>query len=279
MAKASIFSKDYKKIMRKRKRRLRIIYFLTLVIVVVISIKLVDYDFSNVKNKLQLWVKDDKDKEAVIDDESTDTKKTIDNEIVENKDTVIEENEEETEKVVEEVSEEKINIVINKVNLALVLKKLDENNKTIIGIENKPDNYYYSVSSNGKSALIIDNMQNLQLVKNTGEVINLTLNKYTAPNGEIFEKDNVLATYSGYIWHSNARILSDNKIVYISNVPYFGYGLDQYITIIDLKNKAHSTIWNMKGKSIKFEEFINNRLKVTIDGNIRYINENGEETS
>lgn len=268
MAKTSIFSKDYEKLMRKRKKRLRIFYVLSFLIVVFIFIKIINYDFSNIEHRLQLWVKS----------ESNNVEDTVDIDPIEEINTVEENSKDLIEEKALENTEEKIAFVINNINLNLVIKN-QQGNKAIVGIENRPQSYYYSVSNDGKSALIIDNSQNIQLIKINGEIINLTLSQYISPSGEVFEKNNILSMYAGYLWHTNAKILSDSKIAYITNMPYFGYDLNQYVCIIDLQDKSHRTIWNMKGKNVIFGEFNNNRLEVTIDGNIRYINENGEETS
>lgn len=273
MAKASIFSKDYKKIMRRRKRRLRIIYFLTFVIVTIVSVKLINYDFSVIERRLQLWVNSDRNNTNKIEEvEDTDINKEPEN--IDNNEVDLKSN----EKVKEEKNNANVSVTIKDVNMTLVLN--DSGNKKVIEkIENKPENYYSSISNDKQNALIIDNLQNLYLIKNNGEVIDLTLYKYIAPDGESFEKDKVITTYNGYLWHSNAKVLSNDRIIYVTNIPYFGYDLNQYVTIIDLNSKSHKTIWNMKGKNINLGEFNESRLEVTIDGNIRYINENGEETS
>jgi cell division protein FtsB len=275
MAKTSIFSKDYEKNMRKRRKRLRIIYVFSLLIVVSMIIKISKYDFNNLEQRLQLWVnKDSNDVEIVT---NTEEKQENNTELKDTTNKEEENNNDLKEEKSSEITEEKVAIVINNINLNLVMKN-EQGVKKISSIENKPDKYYSTISNNGQNALIIDDMQNIKFIKNNGEIMDLTLTEYIAPNGEVFKKDDVINTYSGYLWHNNAKILGNDKIVYISNIPYFGYDLDQYITIIDLNDKTHETIWNMKGKNISLKDFDGSRLEVTIDGNIRYINENGEET-
>lgn len=105
---------------------------------------------------------------------------------------------------------------------------------------------------------------------------NITKDKYTAPNGEVFNKDSVIKTYEGYLWNVEARFITDTKVAYISNVPYFGYDLNKYIWVIDLNNNTHSTLWNSKGKEIKFGDLKEKGLEVVIDGNVKYVNQNSD---
>jgi hypothetical protein len=273
MGKTSIFSKDYEKVMRKRRKRLRIIYFLTFLVVVLLSVKIMNYDFSHIYKRLQNLVSRQGDNAEGIKD----TK-------VENLIDVMEEKKEKLDdkniedKNAEENTEEKVNVVVDGININLVLES-KKGVKSIVNIENIPENYYYDISINGENALIIDNLQNIYLTNVSGDIIDLTLKQYIAPDGEIFEKNNIITTYSGYLWHSSAKFLGDNKIVYITNIPYFGYNLNKYVSIIDIQSKSHETLWSMKGKNINFGNFDNKGLEVTIDGNIRYIDKNGEETS
>lgn len=273
MGKTSIFSKDYEKIMRRRKKRLRIVYFLTFLVVILLSMKIVKYDFSNIHQRLQTLIS----RQGYNTDSVEDTKAENDIDEIEEKNQKLDEKKIEDKKV-EENTEEKVTIVLNGINLNLILKS-EQGVKSIVNIENKPENYYYDLSNNGKNALIIDNLQNIYLTNVTGDIIDLTLKQYIAPDGEIFEKNNIIATYNGYLWHSSAKFLSDNKIAYITNIPYFGYDLNRYVSIIDIKSKSHETLWNMKGENINFGNFHKKGLEVTIDGNIRYIDKNGEETS
>lgn len=268
MAKTSIFSKDYEKIMRKRKKRLRIIYFISFLAVILLFVKIIKYNFTDIQHRVENWVYKQSDSADSI----------IDNKPEEHIDIIEEEKEEIEEKKIEEKIEEKISVAINNINLNLILKE-EQGVKSIVNIENKPENYYSILSKDSKNVLIIDDLQNIYLVKSNGEVNNLTLDQYIAPDGEKFEKNNTITTYNGYLWHSNAKFLSDNKIAYITNIPYFGYNLNQYVSIINVENKSHQIIWNVKGKNISFGEFDGKRLKVIIDGNITYIDENGEETS
>ena len=64
MKKPSIFSKDYEKIMRKRKRKRIVIGILSICIIGILVTEVANYDFSKLKDRLQAWVDEDKEKYA-----------------------------------------------------------------------------------------------------------------------------------------------------------------------------------------------------------------------
>ena len=144
------------------------------------------------------------------------------------------------------------------------------------GVKEVPSNIYYKINQAKNLILIIDENQNMKLFNSNKKESNITKDKYTAPNGEIFNKDSVLQTYEGYLWNVEARFVTDTKVAYISNVPYFGYDLNKYIWVIDLNNNTHSTLWNSKGKEIKFGDLKEKGLEVVIDGNVKYVNQNSD---
>ena len=52
--------------------------------------------------------------------------------------------------------------------------------------------------------------------------------------------------------------------------------MNKYIWVIDLNNNTHSTLWNSKGKEIKFGDLKEKGLEVVIDGNVKYVNQNSD---
>ena len=260
MKKPSIFSKDYEKIMRKRKRKKIFISILSVCIVGIIVTQFANYDFSKVKDRLQAW----------IDEDSV----NYEEEIVVSDDIVNEEKEEEP--IVEEKPVEKyLDVTISEQPISFKLK--EENSEVLIeSVKEIPENYYINIGNNGKDAVVLDSKQNINIVYGNGEIKNVTLPEYIGPDGEKYIKDERINLYQGYIWHSTPIQISENKIVYITNIPYFGYNLNKYISVIDITNNIHSTIWTSKAKEITFGTVNEKGLEVNIDGNIRYINSNGE---
>ena len=263
MKKPSIFSKDYEKIMRKRrKKKITLLIILSLILIFGFT-KIKNINYLLVKERLQAWIDEGKNMEELLADKDKDTEKDRDVQVG------IVDVEEKEEKKEEKIIE--INLNNSKFNMLL---KINEKEEMILGFENLPNDTYYEISEDGKSAILIDGTQNLFLMDYKGGVKDITFKKYVTKEGDIFEKENILSIYEGYIWTAEARYLSDKTVVYRTNVPYFGYNLNQYVTVVNVETGSHKTLWNTKGKEINFGEFTEKGLEVKIDGNIKYIDMN-----
>ena len=261
MKKPSIFSKDYEKIMRKRKRKKIIIGILSICIIGILVTEVANYDFSKLKDRLQAWVDEDKktdDKEQLVQTDEANESSEV------------------QEPMVEETPVEKyLDVTISDTPISFKLK--EENSETLIeSVKEVPENYYIYIGNNGKDAVVLDPNQNINIVYANGEIKNVTLEQYVGPDGEIYIKDNIRALYQGYIWHSTPVQISENKIAYITNIPYFGYNLNKYISVIDINMNTHFTIWASKSTEITFGQMQEKGLEVNIDGDVRYITSNGE---
>lgn len=263
MRKPSIFSRDYERKMKKRRRRIAAISVVGVLLIGILFMKIAvgNINIDAFKNKLQMWIAEDESLDNIDED--------IDNS----------ENNENKE-VIEETPKEPENKIMEfKINENSILKaEYEEIDGTIKfkGVKEVPSNIYYTINQAKNLILIIDENQNMKLFNSNKKESNITKDKYTAPNGEIFNKDSVLQTYEGYLWNVEARFVTDTKVAYISNVPYFGYDLNKYIWVIDLNNNTHSTLWNSKGKEIKFGDLKEKGLEVVIDGNVKYVNQNSD---
>ena len=217
MKKPSIFSKDYEKIMRKRKRKRIVIGILSICIIGILVTEVANYDFSKLKDRLQAWV--DEDKEKYVGDQLVDTDESIGSTEVE-------------ETVVEEVPSEKyLDVTISDTPISFKIK--EENSQILIeSVKEVPENYYIYIGNNGKDAVVLDPNQNINIVYASGEIKNVTLAQYIGPDGEVYIKDNIRNFYQGYIWHSTPVQISEKKVAYITNIPYFGYNLNKYISCL-----------------------------------------------
>lgn len=263
MRKPSIFSRDYERQMRKRRKRIFIISLLAIFVVgtLFITIAMNSINMDTLRNKVQNWI--DEDENMSPDD------------------TLIEENinEEDSSKeetLPKEPESKSMDLFIRD---GLILKaEYEENNGEVKfkGIKDIPDNIYYVLNPNRNLILTIDENQNMKIFNVDKNEATINKDKYVAPNGEVFNKDTVLQSYEGYLWNAEAKFIDNTKVAYISNLPYFGYGLNKYIWIVDLNNNSHKTLWNSKGKDIKLGDIKEKGLEVTIDGVVKFINSNGE---
>ena len=178
-----------------------------------------NYDFSKLKDRLQAWVDEDKetdDKEQLVQTDETNESSEV------------------QEPMVEETPVEKyLDVTISDTPISFKLK--EENSETLIeSVKEVPENYYIYIGNNGEDAVVLDPNQNINIVYASGEIKNVTLAQYIGPDGEVYIKDNIRNLYQGYIWHSTPVQISEKKVAYITNIPYFGYNLNKYISIIDI---------------------------------------------
>ena len=259
MRKPSIFSRDYERKVRKRKRIIFTISILVFLLISIIGLKLTReaFDFTYVRGKIQRWIDEDNVNGDIAEE-------TTEGEEVEN-----------TPVVPEEPVAPSVKIIDLKVNDEKILKiEYEEVDGKIKFKEAKevPEGIEYDISPSKELVVVTDNNENIKVINTKGEETNITKESYIAPNGEVFKKDVVKTTYKDYLWHKNTKFINDNKIVYKTNMPYFGYGLDEYLWIVDINSKTEITLWQSKGKSITIGEIKEKGLEVTIDGNIKYIN-------
>lgn len=261
MAKPSIFSRDYERQMRKRRKK---IAGISVVISLIIGIILLKLTFNNIngeaiRNRVQAWVDSDRPENNSVSPAKL--------------------NEEIEVATPEKEPEEELKIMELKVNDNSVIKVEYEevNGKEVFkGIKENPNNIYYDINPGKNIILTIDENQNMKIFNINKKEAVVNKDKYIAPNGEAFIKDNILTTYKDYIWNSSAKFINDTTIAYLSNMPYFGYDLNQYIWILNLNDNTHNTIWSSKAKEIKLNNIKEKGLEITIDGNAKYINQNGE---
>lgn len=258
MRKPSIFSRDYEKLMKKRRRRIAIISILGVFFIgfLFVKIGMSSINIDTLRNKGQSLV----DEEKVISEENA---------------TDIEE-ENKQEEIPKEPESKTMDLIIR--DGVLLKVEYEEVNEEIKfkTVKDAPSNVYYTLNPDKNLLLTIDENQDMKIFNIDTKEANITKDKYVAPNGEIFSKESVLETYNGYLWSVEAKFISNTKVAYISNMPYFGYNLDKYIWVIDLNDISHKTLWSSKGKEIKLGDIKEKGLEVTIDGNVKYVNASGE---
>ena len=262
MRKPSIFSRDYERKMRQRRRRIALISMFIFIVIGAIFLKVTisNINMQELRNNLQSWIDsgtENNNKDIVENNELEETKE---------------------QEVIETPKEPEVKTKDLKVSEGVLLKaEYEEVNGELKfkGIQELPDKFQYDINPSKNMIVLIDDNQNMKLFNIDGNEASITKDSYTAPNGEVFNKDSVLSIYQGYLWNAEAKFITDTKIAYISNVPYFGYDLNKYIWIVDLNNNTHTTLWNSKAKDIKFGDLEEKGLKLSIDGSEKFLDSNG----
>ena len=230
MAKLSIFSRDYEKIMRKRKKRRNIIVLLS-VLILTVSIIIIKYDMQKIS--------------ATFKNIAFSKELRLSNFRTEN-----------------------INLPIDDY---IVTLKVVGNNDNLEIVDIKCDKDLISIDINKDRVLIIDDNQKIYLINAKKEIIDLTLDEYATQSGERVSRSEMLNNNSNYLWHTNGKIVNDEKIAYVTNIPEFNGELQQCIAVVTVDDNTHNINKSLKGDSVKLYKSDENGLKVEIDGNIMYI--------
>lgn len=134
---------------------------------------------------------------------------------------------------------------------------------------------YFDLSPTSQAMLILDEKaQSIIYIDINGKTTDVTQKAYSSSTTQnTYTKENILHTTPDYIWSSTPKFLDDNRIFYISELPYFGMN-DKYIWMLDLATLQHRNT-NIKGQDIIFGDRNERGLQITIDGVKKYINSEG----
>ncbi len=241
--------------MRKRKRTIFLVVLLVLVgiSIVIFNSKIKNIDFSNVKANIQAWVDSGKQEEEL---------------------TKVEE--EETVEPEKEIPKEPEKTYVN-INIAPGVEVkaeyvLQEGKKQFVAVD-QIQGYTFNISPSKGQMLILDSAQNMKISDTEGAIKDITKTAYISQSGSNFPKDQILANNPTYIWHSQARFIDDAKVVYVSELPYFGNaGQKKYVWIHDIASGEDKTIWALIGTNITIGDIVPDKgITITVDGVVSYL--------
>lgn len=267
MGKPSIFSREYEKKMKKRRRNIAIISFAIILMISGLVFKFIykPVDLTNVRNNIQAWIDSDSNN-------SEESSETITEETIEEKAVVEEE--------VEKPLEESINITLVSGIPAKAIYK-NESDKGLIfkSFETTDNGISYDISSSGKQLLITDTNSVITIYNVDGTSKVVSKDQYVSTSGEVFTKESAIQSNSQYLWNINSKFIGDEKIIFVTNRPYFGNAsLKQYIWITDLQTNEDKVLWDLAGANIEIGTMEEKGLKLVVDGNAYYMNSDGNYT-
>lgn len=269
MKKASIFSREYeRKIRRKRFAILFIILFFFLVLVYYI----VNFsEFNNyVKNVYYSMITKENDENVDLNNKFNESVDLIG----ETKEQEHQENN--NNESIDEVSLDYLKHEISLNNGEKINIFYEEGNQIeyIASQDELPKNYRFDISPS-RSRILIEELntqdtymldENLNLFKLDPEFF------YSNSARTRFYKNDVVSSYENYSWYKNARFLNDNTIVYISNLPWFGKN-EQYIWRTDIQDVNNIThfMTSVGGENIDFGELTEEGIKVNINNEMKLL--------
>ncbi|WP_315078956.1 hypothetical protein [uncultured Clostridium sp.] len=259
MAKPSIFSREYEKRMKRRKRNFLIIFIIISVVVAISMVKVLGNvtDYSNVKQKMQAW----------IDSDST-----------ENKEEVLPQQElDQTEKEPElpKSEEESFEITLKNGQKVKATYVKENEDMKFINIESSDEGLVYDISQSGKKLLILENNQTITLYNVDGTSQVVSKEEYKSSKGDVFTRESTIMSNLQYLWNYNPKFVNDDNIIFVTNRPYFGTAATkQYLWITNISNNSDIIKWDLVAAKIEILEREEKGIKITVDGNIYYIDVN-----
>lgn len=271
MGKPSIFSREYEKKMKRRRRSVIIISSVTLLIISLFAVKIIrnPIDYANIKNNMQAWI----DSDTINKEEKTqDENKQVTNEEISN-------TKEDSKEEAKEPEEGYIDITLASGNAAKLIYIDDiKNGKTFKSLDSTDANMIFDISPSGKQMIVMDTNLVITLYNVDGTSKMVSKDQYVSTNGSVFTKEDVMKSNQSYLWNVNPKFISDDKIIFVTNRPYFGNGnLKQYLWMTDITNDSDKTFWELAGHNIEIGTREENGVKVTVDGQIHYVDSTGND--
>ena len=269
MGKPSIFSREYEKKMKKRRRNVMIISLAIVLAISALVIKVVcnPIDYMNIKQNIQAWIDSDtaniSEQTEKTKEEETNQEETIDKEPAK----------EELQKPLEE----SIDITLVSGSIAKAIYINDNNGGKVFETLNTTDKgVSFNISPSGKQMIVTDTNFVITLYNVDGTTKVVSKDQYISSGGGVFTKEATMKSNPQYIWNANPKFISEEKIIFVSNRPYFGNKvLKQYLWMTDIKTNADTVFWESAGASIDIGEKEEKGTKITVDGNVNYIDLNG----
>lgn len=243
--------------MKRRKKKIIFAALLVLVVIIIaiFNSEIKNLDFTNFRDKMQAWVDSDKQKEEVVEPEVTEE---------------IEETESPSE------SKKYVDITISEGIIAKAEYTEEQGKKKFVSIE-PVDGIIFNISPLKEQILFIDKSQSIKIASTEGVIRDLTKKVYVSQAGKSFQKDEILKTTPTYIWHSQGKFIDDTKIVYVSELPYFGtQGKRQFVWLYDLATGSDNPLWSLEGNQIVVGDIVPDKgITITRNGAVYYLKADG----
>ena len=268
MGKPSIFSREYQKKVKRRRRNSIIISLIIVLVISVLTFKFVcnPIDYTSIKKNIQAWIDSDNtniSEQTKTKEETTNQEETIYKEPV--------------KKEPQKPLEESIDIKLVSGNVAKATYIDDNNGGKVFKTLNTSDNgVTFNISPSGKQLIVTDTNSQIILYNVDGTNKIISKDEYISSSGGIFTKEATMQANPKYLWNVNPKFISEEKIIFVSNRPYFGNTtLKQYLWMTDIKTDEDKVFWESAGASIDIGEKEEKGVKITVDGNIYYMDLNG----
>ena len=269
MARPSIFSKEYKRRMKARRRRIGI----TMVVVLIICGTVLFGGFANgwFNNKISFVKINKNDGKSLLKGNDANNAEIQKNTEVSDKTPAV---------VVPTPTptpiEKYFEVLLYEGKTIKVIYEDGTGGKKIKAIKDDVQ-LNSNISPSGKNIVVWEAAtQNMYWVDAEGVVKNITKPSYVTRNSATtYTKESQMKRKPEYIWCSLPKFISEDAVVYVSNLPMLNE-TGQYIWIYEKSKDAHNQISSQTAKSIVFKDIVEGKLTGEADGVIFNITPEGK---
>ncbi|WP_443659669.1 hypothetical protein [Clostridium algidicarnis] len=258
MGKPSIFSKDYQRKMRKR--RFKVVIIILIIIIALGTIFYSEY-IPNFIEETKKQYKVNKEKQDIEEQQQIEEETKMKEETLKVDEKEDEESTEELYYEVRVTNDSIVKLIYEEQNQEKRYKFLDVNGQKVS----------FDINPSGKNMIIYEeDTQNLFIYDIDGKYVDGTLKWFTSSSSnKTFNKNEVLNQDPTYIWCGTPKFYNDNKIAYISQLPWFGKE-EKYIWTLDLNDLSHKNT-NISGQKLTINGIKDKGLEIDVDGTLNYI--------
>jgi len=280
MSKPSMFSKDYKKDVKKRRRKIALLIIVPIIgltIFLVTDFKTMINSGISIKNGIyNILTNKSKGKESSVV------------KVVKTPQVVKSQPDEQKSKELQAAAalKEKEKAALKDEMFALILSdgqkiSIEFNGvaaqKTIKGVTNAT-NISYDISPSKKSMVIQSKTNQDMVYVNVNKISkDITKKVYQSSKGEMISKEAILQSHKTYLWSITPKFIDEDNIAYVSELPWINDKGVQYIWKVNLKSNEHIQVNSAAtGQSITFNKITSKGLEALIDGKMMYVTSTGE---
>lgn len=261
MSRPSIFSNNYEKIMRRRKRVRNTIIIAVIIIAGIVFSYLkgiLNFNFQQLLPRSMSQKKDSKMTTTEANENSNkkaDSKKNTDN---------------------------NDKFYFMKINDSLIVKVIYEDNngtKKLKTVDSSSGNVQYSISPQGSGIVVYDSKnQGIIYMDANGNTKDITYKQYTDTSSNTFVKADVINLHPNYDWCDSPRLISENIVVYLSQLPWISDEGNKYVWTYNMSSDTYKCYYDTYGKNVSFGDITEKGLSITADGQQKYMDANGNIT-
>lgn len=259
--KPSMFSRNYRRQMRKR--RIKYISIAVIVVVVLVGI-LIAASFDTIGSNIRDVFYFSKEKSSKEE---------------QNEEPVVEkENSEKEEQAVTAQKEESFEVTLESKKAVKIVYIVDGETMYLKEVKGD-DKITFNISPSKKKVILTDKAtQDIYLIDINKSILKVTKKDYVSTKKQTFTKESVLNQIQNYVWVDSATFIDDTHIAYISNLPWINNSGVKYLWIYNITTGEHSGYYNIKGNNFQFGPITEKGLTLNIDNNTMYIDVNGNVT-